>query len=194
MAATGLRQRSRERRRSAIQESALRLFAAQGYDATTIADIAHDADVSPRTVSLYFPSKMDMATSYMDEAFSRLRDSLDSADFATAPALEVISAWLRAEMTEHTLLFGLQRDVGQANGQLRSLETPITAEATEKLMQRLVGDLGRDAPDSAVEIVGAAIGGVMTYLSQLDTDEPASDDAFDEAIKILRVLVDSCRR
>ncbi|MYR59761.1 TetR family transcriptional regulator, partial [Streptomyces sp. SID625] len=50
----------------------MRLFAEQGYDGTTIADIAEAADVAPRTVSLYFPSKHDIALSVPDEVAARL--------------------------------------------------------------------------------------------------------------------------
>jgi AcrR family transcriptional regulator len=54
----------RERRkavtRGAIFEAALNLFASQGYDATTMGDIAIQAGVSQRTVFHYFPTKEDI--------------------------------------------------------------------------------------------------------------------------------------
>ena len=68
----GLRERSRARRRSEIESAALRLFAERGYDGTTVAQVAEAAEVSPRTVSLYFPSKLDLALSYIADSARRL--------------------------------------------------------------------------------------------------------------------------
>lgn len=68
----GLRERSRERRRAAIEQAALRLFAERGYETTTLAQVAEAAEVSPRTVSLYFPSKLDLALSYPTAGTARL--------------------------------------------------------------------------------------------------------------------------
>src|ERR1700722_697073 len=68
----GLRERSKARRRDAIIRAAYTLFAERGYDATTVSDIAAAAEVSPRTVAMYFPSKQDIALS----RFTAAADSL----------------------------------------------------------------------------------------------------------------------
>lgn len=189
----GLRERSRARRRAAIQRSGMRLFAEQGYDSTTIADIAHAAEVSPRTVSLYFPTKFDIATSYLDEAFSRLAERMEQEGPDHRSAVDVIAQWLRDERSDYADLFALQSEMGHANAQLRSPETPTTAAATERLVVCLATDLGRERDDATVEIVGSAIGGVMTYLSELDMSQPDAGEKFSRALEILRTMLDSCR-
>src|SRR6185436_9124546 len=54
--------RKKQKTRWAIQEHALRLIAQQGYDATTVEQIAAAAEISPSTFFRYFPTKEDVVT------------------------------------------------------------------------------------------------------------------------------------
>lgn len=57
----GLRERKKRERRHHIEEVALSLFEANGFEATTIDDIAAAADIAARTFFSYFPTKEDVA-------------------------------------------------------------------------------------------------------------------------------------
>ncbi|MFJ3233525.1 TetR/AcrR family transcriptional regulator [Streptomyces sp. NPDC086787] len=56
----GLRERKKIKTREAIRAATYGLIEEQGYDATTIDQIAERAEVSPSTVFRYFPTKEDI--------------------------------------------------------------------------------------------------------------------------------------
>lgn len=56
----GLRERKKIKTRTAIRDATYALIKLQGYDTTTIEQIAERAEVSPSTVFRYFPTKEDI--------------------------------------------------------------------------------------------------------------------------------------
>jgi AcrR family transcriptional regulator len=78
-----LRERKKHATRRAIEDAAWELFGEQGYDATSVHDIAARADVAPRTFFRYFPSKDAVLFGELDEALETFREA-----FRQRPATE----------------------------------------------------------------------------------------------------------
>lgn len=67
----GLRERKKQRTRATLIDAAVDLCVRQGFDRTTVDQIAAVADVSPRTFSRYFPTKDAIALALVDEVLDR---------------------------------------------------------------------------------------------------------------------------
>ncbi|BBX00544.1 TetR family transcriptional regulator [Mycolicibacterium moriokaense] len=70
-ASLGLRERKKQRTRATLIDAAVELCERQGFDRTTVEQIAAIADVSPRTFSRYFPTKDAIALALIDEVLDQ---------------------------------------------------------------------------------------------------------------------------
>ena len=90
----GLRERKKLRTREALTDAAYELFRANGFDATTVDQIAEAVEVSSRTFFRYFTSKEDVALSLADEQITAMLDG-----FAAQPAdVPVLTGMRRAAL------------------------------------------------------------------------------------------------
>ncbi|HEX2399681.1 MAG TPA: TetR family transcriptional regulator [Mycobacterium sp.] len=78
--ALGLRERKKQRTRAMLIDAAVELCDRQGFERTTVDQIAAIADVSPRTFSRYFATKDAIALALIDEALE-----LTAAELARQP-------------------------------------------------------------------------------------------------------------
>jgi AcrR family transcriptional regulator len=76
--------------RGAIVAAALRLFARQGFRATTVEDITQAADVGKGTFFNYFPSKEHLLTGFGDSQLERIHKALEVAQMGGVPIQQVV--------------------------------------------------------------------------------------------------------
>jgi AcrR family transcriptional regulator len=74
----GLRESKKRETRQLISDHATRLFIAQGFEQTTIAEIAAAARVAKKTVTNYFPRKEDLALDHQEEFVGSLARAVES--------------------------------------------------------------------------------------------------------------------
>jgi AcrR family transcriptional regulator len=81
----GLRERKKLRTQREIERVALDLFLRQGFEATTLDEIAAAADISKRTFFRYFSGKADVAFSTSSGVPSWLASHIDAASADESP-------------------------------------------------------------------------------------------------------------
>ena len=149
----GLRERKKLKTREAIQRTAMRLFEKQGYEETTIEEIAAAAEISPSTFFNYFPSKEDVV---LFDAY----DPMAIQMFSDLPKDEPLSVGLRKVLV--ALSAALERDehVIFARGRL-FLEVPELrarvwdeVERTQLLITQVLAErTGRRSDDFELRVI-----------------------------------------
>jgi AcrR family transcriptional regulator len=106
------------------------LFAERGYHATTVADIAEKAEVAPRTVAVYFPTKQDIALSRFSSGITSLHEALTGREPGESTTA-VLGRWLLTSQPgpEDAELTRLARRMFAANPDLAALRQAQLAAA-----------------------------------------------------------------
>ncbi|MGN6687502.1 MAG: TetR family transcriptional regulator [Actinomycetales bacterium] len=192
MSDSSLRERGKARRRDAIERAALRLFAERGFEETTVAEVAELAEVAPRTVSLYFPTKLDLALAHMDEGAERLIAALEAKP-AERPTFEVFAEFLQDETAcVDEELRELRAAMFARNPQLKALGTVKTDQALQLGASAIARELGRPEDDVAVAVLVAGTLGVMRDFAEL-TVRYGPDAVRTAALRFLAGGIDGLR-
>ncbi|HTU04441.1 MAG TPA: TetR family transcriptional regulator [Trebonia sp.] len=188
---TSLRERKKARTRAAIREHALRLFREQGYDATTVEQIAAAAEVSPSTFFRYFPTKEDVVLQdgfddLMFEAFDRQPPSLSPVAALRAAMRETIATFTPAEWAEFQEMSAIGMSVPEVRARMMDEMSRMIETGTDAVAKRT----GRSPADLAVRVyTGAVIGAIMAVMGPEAYREGTVDaEAFgriDEALAVL---------
>ena len=186
-----LRERKKARTRASIREHALRLFRDQGYDATTVEQIAAAAEVSPSTFFRYFPTKEDVVLrddldDRMFEAFQRQPPSLTPIAALRAAIREGIATLTQAEWEEFREALALGHAVPEVRARMMDELTRTIEAAVDALAKRT----GRPRDDLAVRVwAGAVFGVIMTVMGPETYSEGNVDvrsfERIDEALALL---------
>jgi AcrR family transcriptional regulator len=161
--ALGLRERKKAKTRATIQKHALRLFREQGYEATTVSQIAEAAEVSESTLFRYFPTKEDIVR--WDEFDPLIVEAFKAQPAGVSPiaalrgafrdVLGQLPAAERAELRERIAL-------ALSIPPLRTMGDDPFSGPMRLLAEAIAERAGRRPDDLAVRtLVGAAMGAFL---------------------------------
>ena len=185
---TGLRERKKVKTRLAIREHAMALFKDQGYDKTTVEQIAAAAEVSPSTFFRYFPSKEEVV----------LQDDYDALLIAAFHAQQVDVPPLRALRNAISEVFLSMPEGQQAQEaervrlmtevpELRARMLAQVSEMIQMLAEAVAERVGRQSDDFEVRTFAGALVGVALGIAASSGDDPGNDylRQFDRALALL---------
>lgn len=92
----GRRERKKRGTRQRLLDAAVALFAAQGYEATTMDEIAESADFSRATVFNFFPRKSDLVLAWFEDRRAELASRLAEYDAGATRTAQQLAIALHA--------------------------------------------------------------------------------------------------
>lgn len=147
--ADGLRERKKRRTRAMLIEAAADLCLRNGYDNTTVEQIAAAAEVAPRTFSRYFPNKECVVASITDDldeliadAMERQPDGITVYDALLRSSVQVLAGRNGSEtpgFRRIALLIEIINGASSFRASALALRHDVTNRATMGVMARRMG-------------------------------------------------------
>jgi AcrR family transcriptional regulator len=158
----GLRERKKAKTRAAIQHEALRLFGLQGYENTTIEEIAEAAEISPSTFFRYFPTKE--AVVLTDDYDPLIIDTIrrQPSELGAVESVRLALRFLFLNMTGEEMDDMRRRgELALAVPELRAATLDNFAQTIRQITDVVAERAGRNSDDFAVKTLAGAILGVI---------------------------------
>ena len=168
--ALGLRERKNRRTQLAIVQAAAELTLEAGYAAATIPRIAERADVSPRTVSTWFPAKDDILFGPVDETIARASQHLRTG---SGDVVDRIQAWLTDEAGRegHDPDISRLRDAAITHDPVLRARAQLQLERVQSEIAAAVArDTGTAAEDAGPQTFAGAAMAFLFTLRAIDLD------------------------
>jgi AcrR family transcriptional regulator len=189
----GLRERKKLRTRETIVEVALRLFASQGYDETTVAQIAEEAEISPSTFFTYFPAKEDVVFDRYDAGIRVLAEHIEHRS-PSQTTVEAFDSFIRpriVEFQEVSELGVLRHRVIDSHDDLRkALRHRFSDVMEEALRSGYARDLGDDPGGVRPRILaGATVGAFTRFEAMKMAGLEAATASLDDQLEMFDTLI-----
>ncbi|MGW0615331.1 TetR/AcrR family transcriptional regulator [Streptomyces sp. NPDC002788] len=185
----GLRERKKIKTRQAIRAATYALIEEQGYDATTIEQIADRAEVSPSTVFRYFPTKEDIVIT--DEWDPVMMEELRTrpSDESWADVLRhVMRTALDLSLAEEPEVARLRTRLGVEVPAVRARMMESMAAAGQLLRAGLAERSGLDPDSLELRVFAMSVMGGLLEASHYWAETGHRDDIRDLVDRALNVL------
>lgn len=193
MAKPSLRERRAVETRQRIVDVALAHFLEQGYEATTIDQIAAEVDVSPRTFFRYFPTKEALLFHDFEQRLTGIRVALEGRPEGEEPldSLTIVLCQMvdgmRTSPEQQALMFRLLEERPSMRSYQRST---MIEHAEQEIIDALARRTGRASNDlvlrATVSMVAACMDVALRSWAEGDVDAGFEPH--------FRATLDACRQ
>lgn len=157
----GLRERKKAKTMAAIQTHAIRLVREQGYNATTVEQIAEAAEISPSTFFRYFPTKEDVI---LTDGYDPLMIELfqeQPADLSPMAAVRQTMLSILRELPADEMAIMLERNqLIMAIPELRAAMLNNLTQTMQMIAEMVAHRVSKPVDDWAVRVFAGSIIGV----------------------------------
>ena len=175
----GLRERKKAKTRWAIQEHAMRLFAEQGYAATTVDQIAAAAEISPSTFFRYFATKEDVVVQDVyDDLFVEAFRAAGTTPDPIATLRRAVAAAFRGMPADELARSGQRSALVLAEPALRSRSVDNFVAVAGRCRAALAESAGRTEDDPGVTALVGAFTGVLLSVALSAAESGSLDGLF----------------
>ena len=187
---SGRRARHRAQRRNEVYVAAVELFTHQGFDATTMGEIANRADVSRATVFNHFPRK----TAFIDEWAARRREraavAVREANIVGMPLDQILERYMleMARQSEEARRETVALVRAAAHGTGAASHSDLAGELAHFIVGAQQSGEARTSVDPRQAAVLAAASH-SAVLAQWISEEPASFDLGAELLAMLDIVL-----
>ncbi len=159
----GLRERSKRERRRRFEDVAIDLFERQGFDKTTIEQVASAAGLAPRTFFSYFATKDDLVLADYADRLDRILTELDQRpnDEPVWAALQAAFAAVAADYETEADRLRRRFTIVATNPSVFARSLQLQAGWETALAERLRARLGAKAYDPTPRLLAATALAVM---------------------------------
>jgi AcrR family transcriptional regulator len=190
----GRREIKKRRTRQALIEAAMRLYREKGFEGVTVAEIAHEADVAPRTFFGYFPTKEDVFLGRGDDRLDHLVRTIRDRD-RRKPILTAIRPVLLQDREPRP------EPIGRGMPDLPELlrHPAMVHRLRERWNQwedvlavAIAEDVGAESGDPRPRVVAAAITGAIRVAAAAAAEQP--NRRKESAVQVFELLASGLGR
>ena len=176
---------------------ATELFLSQGYEATTLSDIAKAADISTSTLYRHYPQKGDFLMEVGKESVERLKEYAKNLDESLSMYEAVLAIMLEDVRGTHRIFFGENADGGSSANDVRMaysceiyasknhLDTELATRSELASIYASIVEQGKERGEIDAQLDSYVCGQIIVaiYFSEADKAIYCSDYPYETAFR-----------
>ncbi|API60258.1 hypothetical protein BSL82_13960 [Tardibacter chloracetimidivorans] len=193
-----VRERNKAEKRERIRRAALKLFSGQGYDATTLRDVAREARVALGTLSLYAADKRDLTLLVFNEiTVNTMETAIDLTRSRDVPLEERMLAFFAPffqDWASNPRLARIFLQINYYSGGMHGEEYTRSRRAIARQLEFIVEDAinrGEIRPPETTDIVAQHFFLIFSATARwwIGGDDPVAEEGIEYLRRLIRLQI-----